>query len=95
MVNGKRRTGTSVSGGIRRKVLNIPKGRASALPRGNVIRKGLLRKKPLAQRIVKQARFSQRTGIAPKTIGFVGTKRKRGSIDGRSVLGFRMDGRLP
>jgi len=93
MVNGKRR-GTS-STGIRRKVLDIPRGRASALPRGNVIRKGLLRKKPLAQRIVKQARFSQRTGIAPKTIGFVGGRpKKRRGVDG-SVLGFRMDGRLP
>jgi len=92
MVNGKpKRT----LGGIRRKVLNIPKGRASALSGKNVIRKGLLRKKPLAERIVKQARFSQRTGIAPKTIGFVGRKRKRGSIDGGAVLGFRMDGRLP
>lgn len=93
MANGKpRRT----IGGIRGKVLNIPKGRASALPRGNVIRKGLRGKKPLAQRVVQQARFSQRTGIAPKTIGFVGgvgRKRKR-SIDGSSVLGFRMDGKL-
>jgi len=94
MVNGKpKRT----LGGIRRKVLDLPKGRASALPRGSVIRKGLRGKKPLAQRIVQQARFSQRTGIAPKTIGFVGTrKRKRRSgIDGSSVLGFRMDGKLP
>lgn len=92
MVNGKpKRT----LGGIRRRVLDLPKGRASALPRGNVIRKGLLRKKPLAQRIVNQARFSQRTGIAPKTIGFVGRKRKRSrGIDGGSVLGFRMDGKL-
>jgi len=93
MVNGKPKRRTI--GGIRGKVLNIPKGRASALPRGNVIRKGLLRKKPLAERIVKQARFSQRTGIAPKTIGFVGRKRKRGrGIDGGQVLGFRMDGKL-
>lgn len=93
MVNGKpKRT----LGGIRRKVLDLPKGRASALPRGSVIRKGLRGKKPLAQRIVQQARFSQRTGIAPKTIGFVGRKKKRRrSIEGGSVLGFRMDGRLP
>lgn len=92
MVNGKQR-----SIGIRRKVLNIPKGRASALPRGNVITKGLRGKKPLAQRVVQQAKFSRRTGIAPKTIGFVGKrKRKRGrGIDGGQVLGFRMDGRLP
>lgn len=91
MVNGKPR-----SIGIRRKVLNIPKGRVSALPRGSVITKGLRGKKPLAQRVVQQAKFSRRTGIAPKTIGFLGKrKRKRSSIDGSgSVLGFRMDGRL-
>lgn len=93
MVNGRKRT---VGGGIRRKVLDIPKGRASALPRGSVIRTGLRGKKPLAERIVKQARFTQRTGIAPKTIGLVGRRpRKRSGIDGSSVLGFRMDGRLP
>ena len=90
MVNGK------PSIGIRRKVLNIPKGRASALPRGNIITKGLRGKKPLAQRVVQQAKFSRRTGIAPKTIGFVGKrKKKRIGISGGQVLGFRMDGRLP
>jgi len=92
MVNGKRRR---TIGGIRRKVLDIPKGNPSALARGSVVRTGLRGKKPLAERIVKQARFSQRTGIAPKTIGFVGRRKKRGGIDGESVLGFRMDGRLP
>jgi len=87
----QRRTGT----GIRGRVLDIPKGRVSALPRGSVIRRGLRRKKPLAERIVKQARFSQRTGIAPRTIGLVGRRpRKRSGIAGDSVLGFRMDGRL-
>ena len=105
MVNGKPRINIGGSrkgkprriiGGIRRKVLDIPKGRVSALPKGNIITKGLRAKKPLAQRVVQQARFSQRTGIAPKTIGFVGVGRKRKrSIDGSSVLGFRMDGRLP
>ena len=92
MVNGQRRK--RVIGGIRRKVLNIPKGNPSALAKGSVIRTGLRGKKPLAERIVKQARFSQRTGIAPKTIGFVGKRKKRGGVDS-SVLGFRMDGRLP
>lgn len=92
MVNGKRKR---TLGGIRTRVLDIPKGRVSALPRGSVIRKGLRGKKPLAQRIVSQAKFSQRTGIAPKTIGFVGRRKKRSGIDGDSVLGFRMDGRLP
>ena len=104
MVNGKRRkpptrTGSSSSGrrktGIRGKLLNIPKGNPSALKRGSVIRTGLRGRKPLATRIVKQARFSQRTGIAPKTIGFVGRKKKRGRIGGGQVLGFRTDGRLP
>ncbi len=85
----------TVGGGIRRRVLDIPRGRVSALPKGSVVRTGLRGKKPLAERIVKQARFSQRTGIAPKTIGFVGRRKKRGGIDGDSVLGFRMDGRLP
>jgi len=82
MVNGRRKP-------VR--ALNLPKGRASALPKGSVIRTGLRGRKPLAERIVKQARFSQRTGIAPRTIGTVGKRRKRGSID-RSLLGFRMDG---
>jgi len=81
--------------GIRGRVLDIPKGNPSAIARGSVIRKGLRGKKPLAQRIVRQSRFTQRTGIAPKTIGFVGRRKKRSGIDGDSVLGFRMDGRLP
>lgn len=94
MANGKPRKSTIRKvGGIRRRVLDIPKGNPSALQKGNVIRTGLRGKKPLAQRIVKQARFSQRTGIAPKTIGFVG-KRPRKRLD-NSVLGFRMDGKLP
>jgi len=86
MVNGKPR---------KIRALNLPRGRASSLPKGSVIRTGLRGKKPLAQRIVKQAKFSQRTGIAPKTIGFVGRKPRKRSVDGSSVLGFRMDGRLP
>jgi len=93
MVNGSGRKKRTI--GIRRRVLDIPKGKASALPTGSVIRKGLRGKKPLAQRIVKQSRFTQRTGIAPRTIGFVGRRKKRSGIDGDSVLGFRMDGRLP
>ena len=94
MVNGSGRKKRTI--GIRTRVLDIPKGRASSLPKGSVIRKGLRGRKPLAERIVKQARFSQRTGIAPRTIGLVGRRpRKRSGIDGDSVLGFRMDGRLP
>ena len=96
MVNGKPIRKPRRSIGIRGKVLNIPKGRASASPRGNIITKGLRGKKPLAQRVVQQAKFSRRTGIAPKTIGFVGKrKKKRIGISGGQVLGFRMDGRLP
>jgi hypothetical protein len=82
MVNGQRR---------KVRALNLPKGRASALPKGSVIRTGLRGRKPLARRIINQAKFTQRTGIAPRTIGTVGRRRKR-SVDS-SILGFRMDGR--
>ena len=84
MVNGKSRR--------KPRALNLPKGRASALPRGNVVRTGLRGKKPLASSIVQNARRNQRLGTAPRSVGInvFGDRRKKRK---GSILGFRMDGR--
>ncbi|NIS94944.1 MAG: hypothetical protein GTN97_03340 [Nitrosopumilaceae archaeon] len=82
-----------VNGNGSRRVLNIPKGRASALPKGSAVRQGLRGKKPLAQRIVRSTRIAQATGRGQQTLGVRRQNRRTARNISSNLLGFRMDGR--
>jgi len=83
-----------VNGSQKRRVLNLPKGKASTIPTGSVVRKGLRGKRPLAQRIVKRSQFEQRTGkSAGSTFGLRRQNKRTAKNISSNLLGFRMDGR--
>ena len=73
--------------------IQLPKGRASALPRGSAIRAGLRGKKPLAQRVARRSQIAQATGRPQNTLGLRRQNRRTARNVTSNLLGFRMDGR--